>query len=293
MADCSDNEPERIEIEFCKIKLIAGNNKTINRQKLPGHFVKCINSGKFYEMLILNNGIDAYGSYTITIKRAEMNKIIQFGENVEGYSIPVLNEREIRAAAGLLFLMMFISIGFAAVGHNFLMLKYAIVIFMTDILIRVVVNPKYSPFLIIGRLIVRNQTPEYVGAKQKKFAWIIGIVLAIIMLILQVIVNSYSPITGMICLICLIFLFFESAFGICLGCKFYSWVYKEKAQYCPGEVCEVKDRQDIQKTSGVQVLIILGFIAYVFLIIALFNGNFSKKPFDLLGINKAAQSGTK
>ena len=38
-----------------------------------------------------------------------MSKIVQFGENVEGYNIPVLNEREIRAAAGILFLFMFIS----------------------------------------------------------------------------------------------------------------------------------------------------------------------------------------
>ncbi|TXH30195.1 MAG: DUF4395 domain-containing protein, partial [Cyclobacteriaceae bacterium] len=28
-----------------------------------------------------------------------MSKIIQFGEPVEGYQVPVLNEREIRAAA--------------------------------------------------------------------------------------------------------------------------------------------------------------------------------------------------
>ena len=222
-----------------------------------------------------------------------MSKIIQFGEEVKGYDIPVLNEREIRAAAGLLFLMMFIAVELAAIGHNFLMIKYAIVIFLTDILIRVFINPKFSPFLILGRLIVKNQTPEYVGAKQKKFAWIVGIILSSIMLLLQVIVNSFSPITGIICLICLIFLFFESAFGICLGCKFYSWYYKEKAQYCPGEVCEVKDRQEIQKTSGVQILIVFGFIAYIFLIILLFNNSFSKKPFDLLGINKAAQSNTK
>ncbi|MCP4459597.1 MAG: DUF4395 domain-containing protein, partial [Cytophagales bacterium] len=36
-----------------------------------------------------------------------MNNIIKFGEDVEGYDIPVLNEREIRATAGILFLMMF------------------------------------------------------------------------------------------------------------------------------------------------------------------------------------------
>ena len=38
-----------------------------------------------------------------------MNKTKQFGETVEGYDIPVLNEREIRASAGILFLVMFWS----------------------------------------------------------------------------------------------------------------------------------------------------------------------------------------
>jgi hypothetical protein len=217
-------------------------------------------------------------------------KIVKFGEEVEGYSIPVLNEREIRAAAGILFVMMFISIFIAATKGEFLLLKYAVVIFLTDILIRVFINPKFSPSLIIGRLIVRNQVPEYVGAKQKKFAWIIGIVLATIMFILMVVVNSYSPITGIICMVCLVFLFFESAFGICLGCKFYSLVYKEKAQYCPGEVCDVKSRQEIQKTSRLQVFIVLGFIVYITLTVLLFNNTFSIKPFDLFGIESSAQT---
>jgi hypothetical protein len=218
-----------------------------------------------------------------------MSKIIKFGEDVPGYNIPVLNEREIRAAAGILFLMMFITIVTVVTKGNFTPLKYAVVIFLTDILIRVLVSPRFAPSLIIGRLIVRNQTPEYVGAKQKKFAWIIGIILALTMFILLVVVNSYSPITGLICLICLIFLFFESAFGICLGCKFYSLVYKEKAQYCPGEVCEVKDRQPIQKTSWTQVLIVLAFTAYIVLTIVLFKDSFSKKPFDLFGLETHEQ----
>jgi len=219
-----------------------------------------------------------------------MNKILKFGEDVEGYNIPVLNEREIRAAAGILFLMMFISIFAAAFKGEFLLIKYAVIIFLTDIVIRVFVNPKFSPSLIIGRLIVRNQVPEYVGAKQKKFAWIIGIVLASTMFILLVVVNSYSPITGIICLICLIFLFFESAFGICLGCKFYSMLFKEKTQYCPGEVCDPKSKQDIQKTSKVQLLIVLGFIVYIFLAVFLFNDSLSTKPYDLFGIEKSVQS---
>ncbi|OFY47651.1 MAG: hypothetical protein A2W85_12605 [Bacteroidetes bacterium GWF2_41_31] len=221
---------------------------------------------------------------------SKANKIIKFGEDVDGYNIPVLNEREVRAAAGLLFLLMFISILIVIMKGDFLMLKYAIVIFLTDFLIRVFINPRYAPTLILGRMIVYNQTPEYVGAQQKKFAWVIGLGLGVIMLVLQIIVNSFSPITGLICLICLIFLFFESAFGICLGCKFYSWFYKEKAQYCPGEVCDVKSRQPIQRTSITQLMIVLGFIAWIVVVVFLFNEPFSEKPYDLFGIESTSHA---
>jgi hypothetical protein len=218
-----------------------------------------------------------------------MKKTIQFGENVEGYNIPVLNEREIRASAGILFLATFISLMLILFKNNFLPIKYVITLFLTDFIIRVFINPKFSPTLIIGRLIVGNQVPEYVGAQQKKFAWIIGIVLSGTMFALMVVVNSYSPITGIICLICLAFLFFESAFGICLGCKFYSLFHKEKPQLCPGEVCDARSKQDVQKTSGVQLMIVLAFVAYVVLTAFLFNDQFSKKPYDLFGIFTSAQ----
>ena len=161
--------------------------------------------------------------------------------------------------------------------------------FLTDFIIRVFVSPRFSPTLILARLIVSNQTPEYVGAKQKKFSWIIGLVLATTMFVLMVIVNSYSPITGIICLICLIFLFFESVFGICLGCKVYSLIYKEKAQYCPGEVCDIKSRQEIQKTSGAQLFIVLGFVAYIFLMSYFMNTRFSVKPHALFGTETPAK----
>jgi len=218
-----------------------------------------------------------------------MNKIIKFGEDVEGYNIPVLNEREIRAAAGILFLATFLSLMFILFKENFVPIKYVITLFLMDFLIRVFINPKFSPTLIFARLIVRNQTPEYVGAAQKKFAWIIGVVLASAMFISFIIMNAYSPITGITCLICLIFLFFESAFGICLGCKFYPLFFKDKAQYCPGEVCDVKRKQDIQKTSVSQLLVLLAFIGFIFLTVYLMNDRFSEKPYDLFGIDSAAQ----
>lgn len=219
-----------------------------------------------------------------------MKKVVQFGENVEGYNIPVLNEREIRAAAGILFLVIFSALMLILFKSDFLLAKYAITLFLTDFIVRVFISPRFAPSLIIGRLIVRSQVPEYVGAKQKKFAWTIGIALSGIMFIFMVLVNSYSPITGIVCLMCLIFLFFESAFGICLACKVYKLVCREKAQYCPGEVCDLKSKQDIQKTSGTQLLIIFVFIAYIFAMSFLFNDFFRKTPYDLFGINTASKS---
>lgn len=204
-----------------------------------------------------------------------------FGEIVEGYSIPVLNEREIRAAAGILFFFVFLSLMLIIFKQNFLWIKFVITSFLLDFIIRVLIHPRYSPTLLIGRWIVRRQTPEYVGAAQKKFSWIIGIVLSLTMFVLMVVLNTYSIITGLVCLICLIFLFFESSFGICLGCLFYGWFYKDKAMYCPGEVCTVKDRHEIQKISWLQFFIILGFFAFVVAMTQLLSAKLSDKPTDL------------
>lgn len=146
-----------------------------------------------------------------------MNEAKQFGETVEGFNIPVLNEREIRAAAGILFIFMFFPWMLVIFRESFFLIKLVNTIFLTDFIIRVLISPRYSPSLIIGRLIVGGQTPEYVGAAQKQFAWAIGLVLATIIFLLLVVMNSTSFITGIICQICLIFLFFEAVFGICLG----------------------------------------------------------------------------
>lgn len=212
-----------------------------------------------------------------------MDKIVQFGEDVPGYNIRVLNEREIRAAAGILLLATYTSLMFIIFKGNFLPIKYVISIFLLDFIIRVFISPRFSPTLIIGRLIVRNQTPEYVGAVQKRFAWSIGLVLSAAMFVFFIFVNAYSIFTGLICLICLLFLLFESAFGICLGCKVYPWFFKDKVQYCPGEVCDVKNKQAIQKTSPSQWLFLLAFAGIVTLSVFLFNNYLKEAPHPLFG----------
>lgn len=205
----------------------------------------------------------------------------QFGETVEGYDIPVLNEREIRGAAGILFLFMLISFMNIMFKANFLMIKYFITVFMLDMGIRVFINPKYSPSLIIARFMVRNQTPQYVGAAQKKFAWYIGLTLSTAMFIHMIVFNAYGPINGFSCLICMILMFFEVAFGICIGCKIYGLFNKGKVQYCPGEVCELKDRHEIQKTTPTQLLVLLAFGILLAAMVYFFNDYFTIAPQDL------------
>lgn len=205
----------------------------------------------------------------------------QFGETVAGYNIPVLNEREIRGAAGILFLCIIIAFLRIIFTGDFLMIKYFISVFMLDMFIRVFINPKYSPTLTIARFMVRNQTPIYVGAAQKRFAWAIGLTLSTAMFIHIVLLNAYGIITGLSCLVCMILMFFELAFGICIGCKIYSLFNKGKVQYCPGEVCEIKDRHEIQKTSLSQWTVVLGFACMVALLAYFFNDSFSIKPQEL------------
>lgn len=193
----------------------------------------------------------------------------------------MLNEREIRAAAGIMFVVIYTSLMLILFNNDFRLVKYVVVIFLLDFLIRVFINPKFSPSLIIGRLIVSNQVPEYVGAQQKKFAWIIGVIISVSMFVLLIVINAFGLPTGIGCLLCLIFLFFEAAFGICLACKVYRLIYGEKAQYCAGEVCEPKAMQPIQKTSGAQLAIVFAFIVIIFLMVRFFSPLINVAPHDL------------
>src|SRR5580698_6081030 len=110
------------------------------------------------------------------------------------------------------------------------------------------------------------------------------------MFVFMVVLNTYSPITGITCLVCLLFTFFESAFGICLACKFYSAVFRRKSQYCPGEVCDVRTRQPITRTSWSQIFVVLGITAILIVFASRFSGYFTRHPYDLFGVRTTAKT---
>lgn len=192
-----------------------------------------------------------------------MSKLIGFGESIAGYAVPVLNEREVRAAAGILFLFAFMTFSSAWFVGNFRPTKIFVIAFLIDFTIRLFINPRFAPSMIAARFAVRGQMPEWVGAPQKRFAWAIGWVLAIAMLWLIVINNVIGPINMLICGTCLLLMFFECAFGICIGCKLYNAFTRQQAQHCAGGSCEVFVPHPSQKVGAGGTAIVAAFVTVI------------------------------
>lgn len=191
-----------------------------------------------------------------------MNTLFEFGEKIDEYPVRVVNERAVRAAAGLLFVPAFVSFMNAMLLGNFQPTRVFVVLFMLDMAVRLFINPRWAPSLIAGQWFVRHQQPEWVGAPQKRFAWGLGLALAITMFFLMVVNQVIGPINMLVCGTCLLLMIFESAFGICLGCKLYNLFNKEAAQLCPGGACAVP-AQDVKGLGWGQRLVLLAFAGLV------------------------------
>ena len=193
-----------------------------------------------------------------------LKEFFAYGEKVDGYDVRVLNEREARAAAGILFGFGLIALFNSVTLGHVIFTRFFIAFFTIDFLIRVI-QPRYSPSLLMGRFFVQNQTPEYVGATQKRFAWAIGLLLAIPMFNTIVIEFVPNPMKVAICILCLVLLFLEASFSICLGCKLYSLFSKKEVTNCPGGVCEVKRKEPIQKFTLAQKIVVT--LSFLFVIV--------------------------
>lgn len=190
--------------------------------------------------------------------------LFQFGQTLPDYTVPVLNERAVRASAGILFFLAMVSFMNAFLLGNFQPTRVFVLGFLLDFTLRLFVSPRFAPSFIVGQWVVRKQRPEYVGAAQKRFAWAIGFALALTMFYLLVLNNVVGPVNVLVCGLCLLLMFFESAFGICIGCKLYQLLTKDAAQLCPGGVCEMPP-SEYAKTSVAQGAVVLVFGGLVLL----------------------------
>ena len=100
-----------------------------------------------------------------------MSELFAFGDKVDGYNVRVFNERVVRAAAGILFFPALVAFMNAWLAGNFQPIRLFVIIFLIDFTIRLFINPRYAPSMILGQWMVRKQQPDYSGAPQKRFAW--------------------------------------------------------------------------------------------------------------------------
>ncbi len=165
----------------------------------------------------------------------------------------MVNERAVRATAGLTLIAAAIAFSSAYLIQEYTPIKVITTLFFFDFSIRMFTGlTPLSPFGVLGTLLVINQRPEYVGAVQKRFAWGIGVVLSFTMMLI-----TNNNITGdlpfYLCLLCLSFMWLECAVGFCAGCwlfKFFSSPDPERIDpACPGGVCEVPEIQSDQTSS--------------------------------------------
>ena len=174
-----------------------------------------------------------------------MSIFLNFGEKVNGFDHRVINEREARASAGIMCLLGGMSLFSVYVDRTIFWAELYSITIILEFTIRVLINPTYAPYMLLGGFFTRNQSPDWVEAKQKHFAWALGLTLGIVMT--YYIVNDLVSLQRMvICWICLALMFIESAFGICLGCILYqklNW----KTYNCPGDVCEINELYDKKK----------------------------------------------
>ncbi|PKQ67330.1 hypothetical protein BZG01_08050 [Labilibaculum manganireducens] len=176
--------------------------------------------------------------------------IVSFGEYVDGISYKVLNEREVRASAGIMFIMGLVAVVAGVFFQNYAPIPYVSGFMMLSFLISVFINPKYAPSNIIARLIVIKQEPIYIGAVQKRFAWSLGLAISSVVFFLSIPLQSDPTIfesVCMLCLLCMLLMFVETAFGICVGCQLYFLAVKLKLMKqpevrpnCMGNSCEVQ-----------------------------------------------------
>lgn len=197
--------------------------------------------------------------------------LLEYGEKVPGYDVTVVNEREARAAAGILFalgmMVIFVGIGY---GHIIVARVYLAFLFL-DFTARMI-SPKYSPSLLLGKFVVRNQKPEYVGGLQKRFAWTLGWLISLPMLDWFVLHWDITFYKVLICVLCLSLMFLESAWAICVGCMIYKLIIREDPTYCPGGTCEIRIKEPIQMFNPMQkiiaVLAVIGLMVGVYLFLA-------------------------
>jgi len=159
------------------------------------------------------------------------------GEWVGGIDVPVVNERAVRASAGLLFLAGFAAWLIGVVTGDLQLMRAFGILFAIEMYLRLFVGTRFTPTLVLGSLLTRPQRPEWVEARSKRFAWALGFGMAMAGCLALGWLGLPTVIAQTVCGLCLALLYAEAAFGYCLGCELARRFAREKPTLCAGDTC--------------------------------------------------------
>ena len=154
--------------------------------------------------------------------------------------VPYINERALRARAGLMFLipviLLFIRLdhgdhneiivnaisGITAAREYSHTFAYSLIFFVMYEMVTpmFVKTAHFSITSVLGAFFTRKQQPIYQVMRPKVFAWSIGLILAILCQI-SLYYTVMQSIAFYFLATCLLFMWLESACGICAGCYVY------------------------------------------------------------------------
>lgn len=174
----------------------------------------------------------------------------QYGDLIQGLShdgrevrAAVFDENQVRAAAGLTMVLGTVAFAYAYLAAVYVPIQIVTIVFLVEFLIRVAVGLRYSPMGIVARWMTQRQPPQWASARPKRFAWTLGLVMSLAMVIIT---NSgiRGPLPLTICLVFLSLMWLEAVLGLCLGCKIYGllvrrgWATKDEAfEICGHGAC--------------------------------------------------------
>jgi hypothetical protein len=147
-----------------------------------------------------------------------------FGEQQEslvcaaGSTSALVDERVVRASAGVTLAVGAFALAYAFLGHQYLPIRLVTGFFFVDFLVRRTAGLRFSPVGLFAGQLARRGEPEWVPLRPKRFAWTLGLVLAAAMTVItNVGIRGAVPLT--ICLACLALMWMEAVLGFCLGCE--------------------------------------------------------------------------
>lgn len=185
-----------------------------------------------------------------------------------------VNEHEIRISTWITLVLWLFSFFLVLFKANYQIPLFLVWTIWLDFVLKVFISPKLSIFWNIVKLFIRKKEPIWVWAVQKRFAWSIWFFISTFVMFCILILWKYTnmdvppevlniwqttsiniqnwslvvvPMNPAIlaCVLCLVFMWFESVVWYCVWCSIYAklvkkWLMKRyKWQNCPNWVCKL------------------------------------------------------